>query len=125
MPKPTKNDVPASPSGATQRGGSDGGCEHPLADIDQVLHAPARLMIATHLYIVDAEDAVFLQNMTDLTWGNLSSHLRKLEEAGYIAIEKSFKDRKPRTAIALTDKGRTALRDYRAAMLRSLEPLNP
>ena len=125
MPEPTNNEVPVSPSGANQRVGSDGGNEHPLPDIDQVLHSPARLMIAIHLYVVDAADAVFLQNMTDLTWGNLSSHLRKLEEAGYVAIEKSFKGRKPRTAIALTDKGRTALRDYRAAMLRSLEPLNP
>lgn len=124
MPEATNNEVPASPSGVSQKGVSDGGNEHPLADIDQVLHCPARLMIATHLYIVDAADAVFLRNMTDFTWGNLSSHLRKLEEAGYVAIEKSFKGRKPRTAIALTDKGRTALRGYRAAMLRSLEPLD-
>ena len=125
MPKRTSNEAEVSPVRASESGGSDGGNEHPLAGIDQVLHSPTRLMIATHLYVVDAADAVFLQNVTDLTWGNLSSHLRKLEEAGYIAIEKSFKDRKPRTAIALTDKGRTALRDYRAAMLRSLEPLNP
>jgi len=63
---------------------------------------------------------VFLQNMTNLTWGNLSSHLRKLEEAGYVAIAKSFEGRKPRTAISLTDQGRSALREYRATMLRSL-----
>jgi len=124
MPKPTNKGVQASPPGASERWGSDRGNEHPLADIDQVLHSPARLMIATHLYVVDAADAVFLQNMTDLTWGNLSSHLRKLEEAGYVAIEKSFSCRKPRTAIAMTDKGRAALRDYRTAMLRSLEPLD-
>ena len=119
MPKPTSDETNGKPPR-----GSDGGNEHPLADIDPVLHSPARLMIATHLFVVDAADAVFLQNMTDLTWGNLSAHLRKLEDAGYVAIEKSFNDRKPRTAIALTDKGRAALRAYRAAMLRSLEPLD-
>lgn len=81
-------------------------------------------MIATHLYVVDAADAVFLQDMTDLTWGNLSSHLRKLEEAGHVAVEKSFNGRKPRTAITLTDKWRAAVRDYGTAMLRSLEPLD-
>ncbi len=110
-------------SEASDSGRGDAQTGHPLADIDQVLHAPARLMIATHLYVVDAADAVFLRNMTDLTWGNLSSHLRKLEEAGYVVIEKSFKGRKPWTTIALTDKGRAALHGYRAAMLRSLEPL--
>jgi DNA-binding MarR family transcriptional regulator len=119
MPKPTNNEVRVS-----ARAESDGGSEHPLADIDQVLHLPARLMIATHLYVVDAADAVFLRNVTNLSWGNLSSHLRKLEEAGYVAIEKSFKGRKPRTTIALTDQGRAALRAYRVAMLRSLAPLD-
>lgn len=118
MAKPTNNGIQVSPPG-----GSGGGNEHPLADIDQLLHSPARLMIATHLYVVDGADAVFLQNMTNLTWGNLSSHLRKLEDARYVAVEKSFKGRKPRTSIALTDKGRAALREYRAAMLRSLEPI--
>lgn len=97
---------------------------HPLASIDPVLHAPARLLIATHLYVVAAADAVFLQSMTGLTWGNLSAHLQKLEEAGYVTIEKSFRGRKPRTVIALTESGRTALRAYRTAMLQSLGPLN-
>jgi len=104
--------------------GGAGREQHPLANIDQVLHSPARLMIATHLYVVEAADAVFLRNMTGLTWGNLSAHLQKLEEAGYVSIEKSFKGRKPRTAIALTDAGRAALRGYRATMLQSLEDLD-
>ena len=124
MPESDNNEIDVSPAGAKRTGQTDGESERPVADIDQVLHAPARLVIATHLYVVDAADAVFLQNMTGLTWGNLSSHLRKLEEAGYVTMEKSFSARKPKTAIALTDKGRAALRDYRAAMLRRLEPLD-
>ena len=120
MSKRTDSEARVSPQGANETGEN----EHPLADIDPVLHSPARLTIATHLFVVDAADAVFLQGMTGFTWGNLSSHLRKLEEAGYVAIEKSFNNRKPRTAIALTDKGRAALRDYRMAMLRTLEALD-
>ncbi len=57
---------------------------HPLADIDQVIHAPARLMVLTYLYVVESADYVFLVRLTGLTWGNLSTHLTKLEEAGYI-----------------------------------------
>ena len=57
---------------------------HPLADINQIIHAPARLMVLTYLYVVESADYVFLMHLTGLTWGNLSTHLTKLEEAGYI-----------------------------------------
>jgi DNA-binding transcriptional ArsR family regulator len=57
---------------------------HPLADIDQVIHASARLMVLTYLYVVESADYVFLLRLTGLSWGNLSTHLTKLEEAGYI-----------------------------------------
>lgn len=96
----------------------------PLDWIDPVVHAPARLSIVTQLYVVDAMDATFLVNRTGLTWGNLSTHLRKLEEAGYVAVEKEFRGKKPCTMISLTEKGREAFRRYRAAMQATLGSLS-
>jgi DNA-binding MarR family transcriptional regulator len=96
---------------------------HPLADIDQVIHASARLMVLTYLYVVESADFVFLKNMTGLTWGNLSTHLTKLEEAGYIAINKGFKGKKPHTTISLTKQGRTAFREYKKSLQQVLDDL--
>ena len=96
---------------------------HPLADIDQVIHAPARLMVLTYLYVVESADFVFLRNMTGLTWGNLSTHLAKLEDAGYVAIEKGFQGKKPHTMIHLTDHGRAAFRGYKSSMQKVLDDL--
>jgi DNA-binding MarR family transcriptional regulator len=96
---------------------------HPLADIDHMVHAPARLMVLTYLYVVDSVDYVFLKNVTGLTWGNLSTHLSKLEEAGYVAIEKGFQGKKPHTMIRLTDQGRFAFREYKQSMQRILDDL--
>ena len=76
---------------------------HPLAEIDQVIHAPARLMVLTYLYVVESVDYVFLTRLTGLTWGNLSTHLNKLVEAGYIVMEKEFKGKKPHTTIRLPE----------------------
>lgn len=66
---------------------------HPLADIDTIIHAPARLMVLAYLYVVDSVDYVFLLRQTGLTWGSLSTHLSKLEEAGYITIEKGYREK--------------------------------
>ena len=96
---------------------------HPLAGIDQTIHAPARLMVVTYLYVVESADFIFLMRLTGLTGGNLSSHLSKLEAAGYIAIEKEFKDKKPHTMIRLTEEGRAAFRDYRQRMKQVLDNL--
>ncbi len=96
---------------------------HPLADIDQVIHAPARLMVLTYLYVVESADYVFLVRLTGLTWGNLATHLTKLEEAGYIAINKEFKGKKPHTTISLTKQGRTAFREYKKSMQQVLDDL--
>lgn len=82
-------------------------------DFDRVIHEPARLLIMTYLSLVDTADFVFLTRETQLTRGNLSSHLRTLENAGYIAVEKEFIDRKPRTLLKITQKGRQALSKYR------------
>jgi DNA-binding MarR family transcriptional regulator len=94
-----------------------------LLDIDPIVHAPARLSVLTYLYVVEGSDFVFLKNMTGLTWGNLSTHLSKLEEAGYVTIEKRFKGKKPHTMIRLTDQGRAAFQAYKEQMQRVLDDL--
>jgi len=94
-----------------------------LVDIDQVIHAPARLTVLTYLYVVESVDFRFLKNVTGLTWGNLSSHVSKLEEAGYVAVEKEFKGKKPHTMLHLTDEGRAAFRAYKHSMQQVLDDL--
>jgi DNA-binding MarR family transcriptional regulator len=96
---------------------------HPLASIDQVIHAPARLMVLTYLYVVESADYVFLMRLTGLTWGNLSTHLTKLEEAGYITISKEFKGKKPHSTLRLTEQGRTAFREYKNSLQQVLDDL--
>ena len=96
---------------------------HPLADIDQVIHASARLMVLTYLYVVESADYVFLTRMTGLTWGNLSTHMARLEEAGYIEMLKEFKGKKPHTKIQLTEQGRAAFREYKKSMQQVLDDL--
>jgi len=95
----------------------------PLADIDQVIHAPARLMVLTYLYVVESADYVFLQNLTGLTWGNLATHLAKLEEAGYITVHKGYRGKKPHTSISMTEEGRKAFREYKEKMQKILRGL--
>jgi DNA-binding MarR family transcriptional regulator len=94
-----------------------------LANIDQVIHAPARLMVLTYLYVVESADYVFLMRLTGLTWGNLATHLAKLEEANYIAIQKEFKGRKPHTTIRLTKQGRAAFKEYKKSLQQVLDDL--
>jgi len=94
-----------------------------LVDIDQVIHAPARLTVMTYLYVVESADFVFLRNMTGLTWGNLSTHLGKLEAAGYVRIEKTFQGKRPHTMVCLTDEGRAAFQEYKRHMQRILDDL--
>jgi DNA-binding transcriptional ArsR family regulator len=95
----------------------------PIADIDRIIHEPARLMILALLYVVESGDFTFLMRQTGLTWGNLSSHMSKLEEAGYIEVEKEFVGRKPHTMLHLTDEGRAAFREYRQSMKQVLDDL--
>jgi len=91
--------------------------------IDRVIHEPARLLITAHLYVIDSADYVFLMQNTGLTWGNLSSHLSKLEAAGYVEITKEFVERKPHTMVKLTEAGRQAFDDYRRQMRALFEDL--
>lgn len=83
-----------------------------LSEIDRLVHEPARLMVMAHLYVVESADFTFLMNQTGLTWGNLSVHLTKLEEAHYIEVEKSFKGKRPNTLLRLTPQGREVFRIY-------------
>jgi DNA-binding MarR family transcriptional regulator len=91
--------------------------------IDRLIHEPARYLIMAHLYVVESADALFLQRQTELTWGNLSSHLSKLEAAGYISVIKEFMDRKPHTMLQLTGAGRKAFMEYRRKMKQALDKL--
>jgi len=106
---------------ATTRIGSED--LQPLADIDRIIHEPARLMILALLYVVESGDFTFLMRQTGLTWGNLSSHMSKLEAAGYIEVEKEFVDKKPRTMLRLTDEGRAAFREYVQSMKQVFDEL--
>ena len=85
---------------------------HDLGRIDEIIHGRIRLGIM--VYLADAEVADFTELKTALeaTQGNLSIHLKKLEEAGYVAIDKSFVDRKPLTRVRLTEAGRAAFQAY-------------
>ena len=96
---------------------------HPLSNIDPIIHASARLMVLTYLYVVESADYVFLINLTGLTWGNLATHLNKLEEAGYIAIQKTYKGKKPQTLLSMTVEGRIAFRNYKKTMKQVLGDL--
>ena len=91
-----------------------------LADVDRLVHEPARLMILLILSTVQEADFVFLLNTTELTWGNLSSHVGKLEDAGYVEVEKGFVGKKPHTLARLTPEGRRAVEDYRRTMRAAL-----
>lgn len=94
-----------------------------LAELDRVVHEPARLMILMYLYALESGDFIFLLNATELSWGNLSSHLTKLEEAGYVEIEKGYLGKRPRTLIRLTTEGRKALQAYCTTMSGALSRL--
>jgi DNA-binding MarR family transcriptional regulator len=87
-----------------------------IDDLDRIIHEPARLKIMTQLFIVEQGDFIYLLHQTGLTRGNLSTHMSKLEESGYIKVIKEFIDRKPVTMLRLTDKGRKAFLRYRKNM---------
>jgi len=95
----------------------------PGTNIDRLVHEPARLMILAHLYVVKSADFLFLMRQTGLTFGNLSSHLSKLEAAGYIEIKKEFKGKKPNTVLQITKIGKHALEEYQTYMNQLLNNL--
>ena len=97
--------------------------ENPTTSINRIVHEPARYLIVAYLYVVESADALYLQRQTGFTWGNLSSHLSKLESVGYVQIIKEFLDKKPHTMLHLTKEGRKAFEEYRENMKLVLDKL--
>jgi DNA-binding MarR family transcriptional regulator len=92
-----------------------------LTDLDRLIHEPARLLVVTVLAVVESADFLYLQRETGLTKGNLSSHLAKLEEAGYVEVEKTYKGKVPLTLCRLTPAGREAFKNYRLQLKQFVE----
>ncbi len=89
-----------------------------LLGLDRLIHEPARLAIITILNAVESADFLYLLRETGLTKGNLSVHLTKLQEAGYISIEKTYKGKLPLTICRLTEEGGDAFENYQAQWLK-------
>ncbi|UCH88075.1 MAG: transcriptional regulator [Thermoplasmata archaeon] len=94
-----------------------------IPKIDKLIHEPARLSIMAHLYVVESADFLFLMRQTGLTFGNLSSHMSKLEKADYIEVKKEFIGKKPHTMLLLTKKGRKAFQEYHKSMKEMFDEL--
>lgn len=91
-----------------------------LLDVDRMVHEPARLAILTVLAEAEEVEFRFMETVTGLTRGNLSSHASRLEAAGYIEVRKTFRGRTPVTSYRITDTGRRALHGYRAHLHAAL-----
>ncbi len=87
-----------------------------MIDLNPVIHESARLVLVSSLYVVDEADFVYLANRTGFTSGKLSSHMAKLEAAGYVDITKGFVGKRPRTTYKLTNAGRHEFEQYRASL---------
>ena len=83
-----------------------------MAGLDRLIHEPARLAILTALASCKSADFLFLQRLTGLSGGNLSSHITKLEEGGLVRVEKQFIDKRPNTRIEISEQGRKAVREH-------------
>ncbi len=97
------------------------GSRQSLSGLDRIIHEPARLMIMALLSSVESADFLFLLKESGLSKGNLSVQLSRLEEAGYIQIEKTFRGKIPHTEYRLTKKGRSAFDEYRKSLGSILE----
>ncbi len=90
-----------------------------MAELNETIHQPVRLRIMAALVTLDPGDEVeftYLRDLLEVTDGNLGAHLRKLEEGGYIAINKTFVERKPRTYISATPEGRRSFQEHVKAL---------
>lgn len=87
-----------------------------IGKLDDVIHGRVRLGVMAYLADAEAADFTELKTLLDVTQGNLSVHLRKLEEAGYVSIDKSFLGRKPLTRVRMTAQGRAAFAAYLEAI---------
>lgn len=91
-----------------------------ISELDRVIHEPGRLMIVALLAMVKECDFLYLLHETELNKGNLSSHLSKLEEAGYVEIEKTYRGKTPQTILRMTREGRAAFEEYRKRLKSAL-----
>ena len=91
-----------------------------LAGLDRLIHEPGRLAVMSLLAVVQEADFLFLLDQTGLTRGNLSSHMARLEKAGYVAVQKEFVEKVPRTSFTLTPEGAAAFTAYRRGLLAYL-----
>jgi DNA-binding MarR family transcriptional regulator len=90
-----------------------------MAELNETIHQTVRLRIMAALVTLgpaDEVDFTYLRDLLDVTDGNLGAHLRKLEEAGYIAVNKTFVERKPRTFVSATSEGRRVFQEHVAAL---------
>lgn len=85
-------------------------------ELDRLIHEPARLVLMANLYVVEEADFVFLSRQTGLTAGNISSHMSRLETAGYVAVRKTFVGKKPRTVYKMTKDGRAAFERHKTRL---------
>ena len=92
-----------------------------ILELDPLVHAPVRLAVLSILAEAEGADFVFLREATGTTDGNLSSHLAKLESAGYVVIRKSFVEKRPHTTCSITRKGRRAFVGYLEQLARIVE----
>lgn len=93
--------------------------EDSVSELDPIIHQPLRLKIMASLSALRHDEKIdftWLKRALDATDGNLGMHLQKLEEAGYIDVEKKFEKRKPKTLISINDKGRSVLKSHVAAL---------
>jgi DNA-binding transcriptional ArsR family regulator len=96
-----------------------------LAGVDRLIHEPSRTIILAILASVESADFLYLQRETGLTKGNLSVHLSKLEEAGYVSIEKTYRGKVPLTLCRMTREGSKAFETYRKQLKRFVENTPP
>jgi DNA-binding MarR family transcriptional regulator len=92
-----------------------------LATVDRLIHEPSRSVILAVLSVVQSADFLYLQRETNLTKGNLTVHLSKLEAAGYIKIEKTYRGKLPLTLCSITEEGRLAFDNYRQQLRQFLD----
>ena len=90
-----------------------------MAELNEIIHQPVRLRIMAALVTLERDneaDFTYLRDLLKVTDGNLGAHLRKLEDAGYIAIDKTFVERKPRTFVSVTPEGRRVFKEHVKAL---------
>ncbi len=91
------------------------------SEVNKLIHAPIRLGIMTILNSAKKVNFIYLREKLDVTDGNLSSHMEKLEKAGYVNVKKTFVDKKPNTVYSITEKGKKAFRGYLEHLEKILE----